>query len=134
MKKNHFKKLVKEWIIKAQNDLETAEIIYRENGPSDTLCFHCHQSVEKYLKAYLVFKNIHFEKIHHLWKLSKLCSSKDKEFLKLEEELKTLDAYYIESRYPPEIRAYSQKECRKVLNIAQKLTQFITNKILQPNN
>lgn len=48
--KNRLSKLVKEWIIKAQNDLTTTEIIYREKGPSDTLCFHCHQTVEKYLK------------------------------------------------------------------------------------
>lgn len=131
MKKNRFKKLVKEWIIKAQNDLETAEIIFKEKGPTDTLCFHCHQSVEKFLKAYLVFKDIHFEKIHQLWILAKLCSAKDKEFLKFEEELKTLDAYYIESRYPPEIKVYSKSESKKVLDIARELTQFIVNKLYE---
>ncbi len=127
--KNHHHKLVQEWITKAQNDLMTAEILYREKGPSDTLCFHCHQSVEKYLKAYLVFRDIHFEKIHYLWKLAKLCAKENKEFLNFEEELKTLDAYYIESRYPPETRTYSRQECKKVLDLAEKLTQFIVNKI-----
>lgn len=128
MKNNRFK-LTKEWITKAQHDLQTAKILYQEKGPSDTLCFHCHQSVEKYLKAYLVFKNIYFEKIHNLWKLAELCGTKDKEFLNFEEQLKTLDAYYIESRYPPEIETYSRKECTKILDIAEKLTQFILNKI-----
>ncbi|MDI6591715.1 MAG: HEPN domain-containing protein [Patescibacteria group bacterium] len=128
MKNNQFK-LTKEWLIKAQNDLRAAEILYKEKGPSDTLCFHCHQAVEKYLKAYLVFKNIYFEKIHRLWELAKLCSKENKEFLNFEEELKTLDAYYIESRYPPEIKAYSRQECKKVLDIAEKLAQFILNKI-----
>lgn len=128
MKNNQFK-LTKEWIIKAQNDLKTAEILYQEKGPSDTLSFHCHQTVEKYLKSYLVFENVFFEKTHSLWKLAKLCASKDKEFLNLEEELKTLDAYYIESRYPSEVKVYSRQECKKVLDIAQKLGQFIVNKI-----
>jgi len=64
--KNNQIELAKEWIVKAQNDLKTAIILYQEKGPSNTLCFHCHQTVEKYLKAYLVFKDIHFEKIHHL--------------------------------------------------------------------
>lgn len=127
--RNNHSKLVTEWIVKAQNDLRAAEILYKEKGPSDALCFHCHQSVEKYLKAYLVFKNIHFEKIHHLWKLAELCATKDKEFLNFEDELKTLDAYYIESRYPPEIKVYSRAECKKVLGIAEKLTQFIVRKV-----
>lgn len=129
MKNNH-SKLLKQWIMKAQEDLESAEILYKEDGPSDSICFHCHQSAEKYLKAFLVFKNIHFEKIHNLWILAKLCAKGDKKFLDFEEELKTLDAYYIESRYPPDIRSYSKEECKKVLDIARKLTQFIVNKIV----
>lgn len=128
--KNNRLKLTKEWIIKAQNDLKAAEILFEEKGPSDALCFHCHQAVEKYLKAYLVFKNIHFEKIHQLWKLAELASKEDKEFLNFEEELKTLDAYYIESRYPPEIRVYSRQECEKILNLAKQLTKFISDKII----
>ncbi len=128
--KNNRLALAKEWTTKAQNDLKTAEIIYREKGPSDTLCFHCHQTIEKYLKAYLVFKEIRFEKIHHLWQLAKLCAAADKEFLKFEEELKTLDAYYIESRYPPEIKVYSREDCKRVLNLAETLTRFILEKII----
>lgn len=127
---NNSLKLAKEWLIKGQNDFKAAKILYREKGPSDTLCFHCHQAVEKYLKAYLVFKNIHFEKIHHLWQLAKRCSKDDKEFLNFEKELKTLTAYYIESRYPPEVKVYSSKECKEVLVIAEKLTQFIVKKII----
>ncbi|MBU4298458.1 HEPN domain-containing protein [Patescibacteria group bacterium] len=42
---------------------------------------------------------------------------------------KDLDAYYIESRYPPEVKDYSRKECKEVLEVAQELTQFIINKI-----
>ena len=128
MKNNCFK-LVQEWISRSQNDWKTAKIIYEEKGPGDTLCFHCHQAVEKYLKAYLVFKNIHFEKIHHLWQLAKLGAKEDKDFLDFEEDFKTLDAYYIESRYPPETRFYPRQECKKVLDLAEKLIRFITNKI-----
>ena len=69
--------------MRAQNDLESAEILYKEKGPSDSLCFHCHQSVGKYLKACLVSRDIRFPKIHSLWQLAKLCAKKDKEFLNL---------------------------------------------------
>ncbi len=127
---NNRLKLTKEWIIKAQNDLNAAKILYREKGPTDALCFHCHQGVEKFLKGFLVFQNIHFEKIHYLWKLAELCATKDKKFFKFEDELKTLDAYYIESRYPSEAQVYSREECKKVLEVAEKLTGFIINKII----
>ena len=129
MPSNNRSRLTKEWIIKAQNDLESAEILYREKGPSDTICFHCHQAFEKFLKAYLVANNIHFEKIHSLWNLAKFCAGQEKEFLNWEEKLKLLDAYYIESRYLPEIKVYSRQECKKVLNLTQELTQFIIDKI-----
>ncbi|MEK7482583.1 MAG: HEPN domain-containing protein [Patescibacteria group bacterium] len=122
-------RLVNEWLIKGQNDLKAARILYREKGPSDTLCFHCHQATEKYLKAYLVFQKIHFEKIHHLWQLAKICAQKDKDFLKFEETFKSLDAYYIESRYPSEVSVYPREESKKTLALADELTQFIAQKI-----
>ena len=40
-----------------------------------------------------------------------------------------LDAYYIESRYPPEIKDYPRKECKKVLITTQEVTEFILDKI-----
>jgi len=61
--------------------------------------------------------------------LAKLCAKTNKDFLGFEKDFKTLDAYYIESRYPPETRFYSYKECRDVLDLAERLTQFIANKI-----
>ena len=129
MKKDNQKKLAAEWILKAQNDLETAEILLKETGPTDTLCFHCQQAVEKFLKAYLVFSGIHFEKIHDLWKLAKLASEKDKKILEFEKELKALNAYYIESRYPSDAAAYSRKECRESLRDATEITQHILKAI-----
>lgn len=122
--------LYKEWIIKAQNDLETARILLREDGHGDSLCFHCQQAVEKYLKPYLVFYELEFEKIHDLWKLAKLCSEIDSEILEFEKELKSLNAYYIESRYPAEVLSYSKKECREAVSFAEKIIAFVSDKIL----
>jgi len=123
--------LFKEWIIKAQNDLESAQILFKEKGPTDTICFLCHQTVEKYLKAFLVYYQIEFEKIHNLWKLAKECSKIDKKILEFREELKILDSYYIESRYPIDVAVYSQKDCKKVLNIAEEITKYISDKIIK---
>ncbi|MCK4781856.1 HEPN domain-containing protein [Candidatus Parcubacteria bacterium] len=128
MSKNNIN-LTKKWIIKSQNDLESAKILYRENGPTDSLCFHCHQAVEKILKGFLVFHKKEFPKIHDLILLLKLCEKIDKNFKTLEKEASFLNRYYIEARYPPEITTYPKKECQKAIGFVEKITQFTINKI-----
>ena len=48
--------VISEWVIKAENDLTTAAHTLKlgEDCPTDTVCFHAQQCVEKYLKALLV--------------------------------------------------------------------------------
>jgi len=127
--KNNSLKLSKEWLIKANNDIKTAEILYKEKGPTDSLCFHCHQSAEKYLKGFLVFIQKKVPRVHDLVFLLNLCKKIDKDFVRLEEEILALNRYYIESRYPSEVTVYSRGECKLALKAAQKISQFIVNKI-----
>lgn len=67
--------LVKLWIKKAENDLITAQnsINIAPEPPLDTVCFHAQQCAEKYLKAYLVYHKVEFEKTHDLRELILLC-------------------------------------------------------------
>ncbi|MBW8876798.1 MAG: HEPN domain-containing protein [Acidobacteria bacterium] len=46
----------KEWLFKADNDLANAAHTLKLGAscPTDTVCFHAQQCVEKYLKAVLV--------------------------------------------------------------------------------
>lgn len=49
------KKLIKQWHIKAENDLTTANNEFKANETvTDAICFHSQQAVEKYLKSYLI--------------------------------------------------------------------------------
>lgn len=54
--------IAREWIIKAENDLKTASHTLKmaRGCPTDTVCFHARQRVEKYLKAFLVSEDIDF--------------------------------------------------------------------------
>ncbi|MBA4394903.1 MAG: hypothetical protein C0407_15230 [Desulfobacca sp.] len=55
--------LVREWMNKAERDIGMAELaLVNKPEYTDAICFHCQQAAEKYLKAYLVFLNIRFEK------------------------------------------------------------------------
>ncbi len=60
---------IQKWIVKAINDIRIAghELDQPDNDMvTDAICFHCQQSVEKLLKAFLASKNIDFGKTHNL--------------------------------------------------------------------
>ena len=66
--------VVREWLEKADNDLKNAAytLTLGAEGPTDTICFHSQQCVEKCLKAFLVFIEIDFPKIHDIEELINL--------------------------------------------------------------
>ena len=69
--------IFKEWINKADHDLDSAKLIYLHLPDYfDTIAFHCQQAVEKYLKAMLVFFDIEFQRTHNLVYLLDLLSTK----------------------------------------------------------
>ena len=58
---------VQAWLLKAANDLLSARILLGHDPPVlETACFHCQQTVEKVLKAFLVWQAVPFEKVHSL--------------------------------------------------------------------
>jgi HEPN domain-containing protein len=60
--------LVREWLAKADNDLTNAVHTLKMGAdcPTDTVCFHCQQCVEKCIKALLTYRSIHFPKSHDI--------------------------------------------------------------------
>jgi HEPN domain-containing protein len=64
----------------------------------DIACFHCQQAVEKYLKAFLVFKNEAFPQTHNLDLLLQLCRKHDNSFDDI--DLKNLEDFAVRGRYP----------------------------------
>ena len=58
---------VKKWLIKAHNDLKVTENLMKLSSGeaiTEAICFYSQQAVEKFLKAYLITKNVEFGKIH----------------------------------------------------------------------
>lgn len=59
------KKSTAEWVRKAENDREVARQISQSPSPlHDSVCFHCQQSAEKYLKALLEELGLSVPKTH----------------------------------------------------------------------
>ena len=121
---------VKKWLIKAQNDLEVAENLMKLSSGeaiNEAICFHSQQAVEKFLKAYLITKNVEFGKTHNLEYLLELCLKKDGEFKGI--EVGNLSFYAVEVRYPDEFYIPSIDEAKECLEIARKVREFATKKL-----
>ena len=104
MGKYYMKKLVNEWILKAEGDFNSAlrELRARKHTNYDAAGFHAQQCIEKYLKAILQFHNISFLKIHDLLTLSELCSDFFPEFSAYKKQIAYLNQFATLFRYPGE--------------------------------
>jgi HEPN domain-containing protein len=96
---------------------------------TESVCFHCQQAVEKYLKAYLVFLGISFAKTHEIGELITKCENKDKDISVFKEEADKLTDYAIEIRYPDDWYEPTLNEAQEAFTIARKIKEFIQNKI-----
>ena len=76
-----------QWALKAENDLKNAAHTLKLGAdcPTDTVCFHAQQCVEKYLKALLTLHGIEFSRIHHISALLALVPARVRPDLTAEE-------------------------------------------------
>ena len=124
-------KLAKEWIDKASDDELSVKAILKEGGAPSTVCFLSQQMGEKYLKAFLVFHQKTFPKIHHLDILLELCADIDGDLEKLKDNVVLLSDYYIETRYPGGwVEIWTWKEAEEAFDAALEIKKIISGKFL----
>lgn len=136
MKENpNLKILAKEWFERGSHDLDEAKLSFTHGGWTDIICFHCHQTAEKYLKGFLVSKGRDITakryKIHNLPILLRMCYELEDSLKALDVECKVLNQYYIEPRYPlgaPKV--YSRKEAKEAIRAAEKIVTLITDVVI----
>lgn len=87
---------------KAETDLQGAEVLYKSDNEFldvEIVFFHLQQSIEKFLKAVLSYRGIHYTKTHDLEQLLKLLGTEfvldtsDVEFIE------ELNMYAVQGRY-----------------------------------
>lgn len=57
------------WVARAESDFATMADILAGSRSLDAVCFHAHQSAEKFLKAALIANHVAPPRTHHLEKL-----------------------------------------------------------------
>jgi HEPN domain-containing protein len=94
-------KITVEWVGKAENDYRACMILLgAKDFPVDVLCFHCQQTVEKYLKAVLVFHQKRIRKTHDLEALLLECTELVPSLDGLMDGVLALEGFGPEARYP----------------------------------
>ena len=95
------RQLVRQWLDKANEDLDTAVLLLRENGRfRGIIAFHAQQAVEKCLKAFLVRHQIEFPKTHDIGRLLERLASVDPIMAATLADADSLTPYGVEVRYP----------------------------------
>ena len=124
---DHVLAVVREWVAKAENDLTNAAHVLKlaAECPTDTVCFHAQQCVEKYLKALLVLDGIDFPKTHDIERLTALLAARADIRLTTEEQGRLTD-YAITTRYPGTGEIFLT-EARRAVTLARRVRKQVRN-------
>ena len=122
--------LFKEWIARAQNDIEAAKILADHYKPKiEIICYLCQQTVEKMLKAFLVFNHVEPGRIHDLEVLCAECEKNDNTFAVLREKCGVLTKYNTQTRYPNNKMDFFEHHMHQAIKYADEIYNFVLEKI-----
>jgi len=126
----HKNDIVRMWFKKADNDLKNIENnLASKDIPSDTICFHSQQAIEKYFKGALVYFEWEVSKTHDLVKILTEVTSFIPELSELEEPLEKISEFAVEVRYPDSFYEPTLEDAKGSYKFALRVRGIILNKI-----
>ena len=130
-------KEIKEWFDIADDDLEAAKYLNTSHKPNYYIIYyHCSQSIEKYLKGYLMYNNVKFKYEHDLVYLNNECSKVNHEFKKINTNCDIITAGSKRIRYPNRMEL-KEEDIKYAMDSAEYIRDFepIANikKIIEDN-
>ena len=121
---------VKEWIKKARSDFKLVEHelkLQEEEILKDIVCFHCQQSVEKYLKSFLIYHKKEIKRTHDIAYLLNQCSFIDKDFANI--EIKKLSTFGVDIRYPDDFYEPDIEEVKFYYDLSKRIKNLVLKKL-----
>jgi len=124
--------IVSEWIRFAQMDydhaVKTVETHYPI--PIEIICYHCQQSVEKILKAFIIQKSGSLIKTHDLDVLLNQCKQYSSDFDIFVGACENLSLYATQTRYPSDIEL-TETEMRQAIKDTSLILNFTKSKLAE---
>lgn len=122
------KLVAQEWFRYAAQDLASAVFLQgMRPTPIEIICYHCQQSIEKYLKGFITLMGGDLQKTHDLVVLNKICSRYDSTFPEIEDECLNLTDFGVQARYPFHLEL-CENDALLAINSAEKVQGFINIK------
>ena len=127
---DELRKVAREWVNKAENDFKSAEYLLKmgKDCPTDTICFHVQQCVEKYLKAFLVSRGTDFPKTHDTKELIALLPAGLRPKLTPKEQRRLTD-YATVTRYPGDYEEIPLAETKKAIGTARRVRTEVRKRL-----
>jgi len=121
----------REGVEKSYSDLIAARVL-KEHGTvvRGAACFHCQQSAEKMLKAFLVYKHTDFERVHNIEYLLDLCTEVNNSFEELRNDAELMAPFAVHIRYPGYMEV-TESQALNALSSAEHIFSFIIGKLPQ---
>ncbi len=118
--------IAREWMNKAENDLKNAAHTLKLGAdcPTDTVCFHAQQCVEKYLKTALVVLQIPFPRSHDIEVLLELLPKHARPSLTVEEQGR-LTEYATVMRCPGPYDPVTLSEAKEAAKLARRVRREV---------
>ncbi len=119
---------IKQWVLRANEDLLVVNKLTEfEIIATSSVCFHCQQAVEKYLKAFLISNGIDIKKTHNIEFLLSECADFDPDFSEIDP--KNLSDFGVDVRYPGDMYVPSEKETIEHKEIALLVKKIVEEKL-----
>ena len=121
---------VQQWLIKARNDLLSAQRLFTANPPLlATAAYHCQQTAEKALKGYLTLHEAPFRKNHLLAPLLAECQAYDPGFGALAEAGEALTPFATNFRYPGDLLEPEDAAVAEAMQLAVAVFSFVLDRM-----
>ena len=120
----------REWLRKAGIDFKTAQHLC-QSGPdfAEGSAFHSQQAAEKYLKAFLVWHQIEFQKTHDIKALLRLAAKADENIAEILQDAVRLTPYGVEYRYPGDYPEVTRSDAERALQLADLVRTEIRDRL-----
>ena len=120
----------REWMRKAGIDFKTAQHLC-QSGPdfAEGSAFHSQQAAEKYLKAFLVWHQIEFQKTHDIKALLRIAAKADENIPEILQDAVRLTPYGVAYRYPGVYPEVTRSDSEAALQLANLVRTEVRNRL-----
>ena len=122
--------LVQQWLLKALHDLITARSLTRgQPVVLDTATYHCQQTAEKAVKAFLIFSDHDPDRTHDVERLLDLAARFEHGFAAFRAAGQRLTPLATLYRYPSGVMEPSPEQAEEALNDAAAIYNFVLSAV-----